>query len=105
MEAIIARLDDELTELFAAQEAELVPYLIPLTVAGVSRAMGAWVHRVVTSGRSAILDYGIATRTIPAPLWNSLVIRDECCRFPGCDRPSVWCEGHHVVWVTHGGTT
>jgi hypothetical protein len=63
------------------------------------------VHRVVMSGRSAVLDYGTATRTIPAPLWNALVIRDEHCRFPGCDRPSVWCEGHHVVWVTQGGPT
>jgi hypothetical protein len=60
---------------------------------------------VVMAGRSAVLDYGTATRTIPAPLWNALVIRDEHCRFPNCDRPSVWCEGHHVVWVTHGGPT
>jgi hypothetical protein len=63
------------------------------------------VHRVVMSGRSSILDYGTSTRTIPAPLWNALVIRDEHCRFPGCDRPSAWCEGHHVVWVTQGGPT
>jgi hypothetical protein len=63
------------------------------------------VHRVVMAGRSAVLDYGKSTRTIPAPLWNALVIRDEHCRFPGCDRPSVWCEGHHVVWVTEGGPT
>ena len=232
VEAIVARLDDELVEIFASQEADLVPYLVPLTVAGVSRAMGAWalrarpersepdepdrsvrlsqtledrwvlegtldpeggsvvatalrlatpeqwdtrrspaarradalvavcrffldhqqthaggrhrphvnvvvrledlvagrggevvdgprldgptvsrlfcdsaVHRVVMSGRSAILDYGTTTRTIPAPLWNALVIRDEHCRFPGCGRPSSWCEGHHVVWVTQCGTT
>jgi hypothetical protein len=232
VEAIIARLDDELLEVFAAHEAELVPYLIPLTVAGVSTAMGVWlararqeptapeeperslhlsrtlddryildgsldpeggavveralrlatpdrsdlprspaarradalvdvcrffldhqqahaggrhrphvnvvvelkdlvdgrggrvvdgpmidgptvsrlfcdsaVHRVVMSGRSSILDYGTSTRTIPAPLWNALVIRDEHCRFPGCDRPSTWCEGHHVVWVTQDGPT
>ena len=63
------------------------------------------LHRVLTKGRSAILDYGTATRTIPANLWNALVIRDEHCRFPGCDRKSSWCEGHHVRWVTHGGTT
>ncbi|MEA2686844.1 MAG: hypothetical protein QOE93_2039 [Actinomycetota bacterium] len=63
------------------------------------------LHRVVTAGRSAILDYGTSTRTIPAPLWSALVIRDEHCRFPGCDRPSTWCEGHHVQWVTHGGPT
>ena len=63
------------------------------------------LHRVVMAGRSAVLDYGTATRTIPAPLWNALVIRDEHCRLPGCDRPSVWCEGHHVVWVTRNGPT
>jgi hypothetical protein len=232
VEAIVARLDDELVGIFAAHEEELVPYLVPLTVAGVSRAMAAWlmrarpepsepkeperslhlsytignswilngtldgesgsvvsaavrlamaegddipgdlaakradalvdicrffldhqrghaggrhrphvnvvielddlekgrggrvvdgpsldgptlarlfcdsaVHRVVMAGRSAVLDYGTATRTIPTPLWNALLVRDEHCRFPGCDRPSVWCEGHHVVWVTQGGAT
>ena len=230
VEAVLAQLDDELAEVFATQEAELVPYLSPLTVAGVSRAMAAWVsrvrreptepqeperalflsqtlddrwaldgsfdpeggavvatalrlstpertdrtpsarradalvdvcrffldhqrgsagrrhrphlnvvveledleagrggriidgpavdgttvsrllcdssvHRVVTAGRSAVLDYGTSTRTIPAPMWNALVVRDEHCRFSGCDRPSEWCEGHHVVWVTRGGPT
>jgi len=45
IEAIVALLDDETVEVFAAQEAELVPYLAPLTVAGVSRAMGAWITR------------------------------------------------------------
>jgi len=68
-------------------------------------ACDAALHRVVVGGRSAILDYGRATRTIPAPLWNALVVRDEHCRFPGCDRPSVWCEGHHVRWVSDGGPT
>ena len=63
------------------------------------------LHRVLTRGRSAILDYGTSTRTIPAPLWSALVLRDEHCRFPGCDRPSTWCEGHHIHWVTHGGAT
>jgi hypothetical protein len=62
------------------------------------------LHRVVTSG-SAILDYGTTTRTIPAPLWNALVVRDGHCRFPGCDRPPWWCDGHHVVHVEHGGAT
>jgi hypothetical protein len=45
VEAIVAQLDDEMADIFAAQEAELVPYLAPLTVAGVSRAMAAWVTR------------------------------------------------------------
>jgi hypothetical protein len=65
----------------------------------------AALHRLVTQGRSAILDYGTATRTIPAPLYNALVVRDQCCRFPGCDRPAAWCEGHHVRPWLNGGPT
>jgi hypothetical protein len=43
----------------------------------------AAIHRVLTHSRSAILDYGTTTRTIPAPLYNALIIRDRHCRFPG----------------------
>jgi hypothetical protein len=65
----------------------------------------AALHRVLTRGRSAILDYGTTTRTIPAPLFNALVVRDRHCRFPGCDRPAAWCEGHHVrPWLSGGPT-
>ncbi|MGH9251559.1 MAG: DUF222 domain-containing protein [Acidimicrobiales bacterium] len=65
----------------------------------------AGLHRVFVAGRSSILDYGTTTRTVPANLYNALVIRDQHCRFPGCDRPPEWCEAHHVRWVTHGGPT
>ncbi|HVF75620.1 MAG TPA: DUF222 domain-containing protein [Acidimicrobiales bacterium] len=68
-------------------------------------ACDAAIHRVVTDGRSTILDYGTSTRTIPAPLWSALVLRDLHCRFEGCDRPSQWCEAHHVVPWHDGGTT
>jgi hypothetical protein len=37
-------------------------------------------HRVLVSG-SSILDYGTATRTISANLYNALVVRDRHCRF------------------------
>ncbi|HET6921471.1 MAG TPA: DUF222 domain-containing protein [Jiangellaceae bacterium] len=65
----------------------------------------AGVHRVFVAGRSSILDYGTTTRTVPANLYNALIIRDQHCRFPGCDRPPDWTEAHHVRWVTHGGPT
>jgi hypothetical protein len=65
----------------------------------------AGVHRVLSAGRSSILDYGTTTRTVPANLWAALVIRDRHCRFGGCDRPPDWCEAHHVRWVSHGGPT
>ena len=77
-----------------------------LDAAAVARlACDAAVHRAVVEGSSTILDYGTATRTIPTPLWNALVVRDEHCRFPGCDRPPTWCDGHHVRWVENGGPT
>ena len=77
--------------------------LDPLTVSAL--LCDSAVHRVVMAGRSSVLDYGTSTRTIPAPLWNALVVRDRHCRFPGCDRTAAWCEGHHVVHVQHGGPT
>jgi hypothetical protein len=63
------------------------------------------LHRVVFSGRSAVLDYGTSTRTIPPALWAALVARDGHCRHPGCDRPPSWCEGHHIVHFSQGGPT
>ena len=68
-------------------------------------ACDAAVHGAVVEGLSTILDYGTATRTVPPPLWNALVVRDEHCRFPGCDRPPTWCDGHHVRCVEYGGRT
>jgi hypothetical protein len=63
------------------------------------------IHRVLSHGRPAILDYGTTTRTIPAPLYNALIVRDRHCRFPGCDRPAAWCEGHHIHPWQAGGPT
>ncbi|MDP8992154.1 MAG: HNH endonuclease [Actinomycetota bacterium] len=65
----------------------------------------AGVHRVVTEGRSAVLDYGTTTRAVGANLWAALVLRDRHCRHPGCDRSPPWCEAHHVVPVLDGGST
>jgi hypothetical protein len=63
------------------------------------------VHRVIMAGQATVLDYGTATRTISPALRAALVIRDRHCRFPGCDRPVRWCEGHHLQWVSQHGPT
>jgi hypothetical protein len=79
---------------------------LPLTPDTISRILcDCGVHRVVTDGASTILDDGRTTQTIPAPLFNALVVRDRHCRWPGCDRQPSWCEGHHVRHWEHGGTT
>lgn len=44
-------------------------------------ACDANIHRVITDGRSSILDYGRSTRTIPPAVYTSLVLRDFGCRF------------------------
>ena len=46
-----------------------------------------------------------ASRTLPAPTRRALETRDRHCVFPGCTRPVNWCDGHHLVWWTHGGAT
>jgi hypothetical protein len=63
------------------------------------------LHRIVMSGRSTVLDYGSAVRTISQALWAALVVRDRHCRHPGCDRPPPWCDAHHVVHFAKGGPT
>ena len=62
-------------------------------------------HRVIVDAAGAILDYGRATRTAPVDLRNAVILRDEHCRGPGCDRPPEWCDAHHVWPWEHGGPT
>ncbi len=62
----------------------------------------------VTSGNAAEvqpLSVGRATRIIPQHIRTALVVRDKRCRFPGCDRPPAWTDGHHVQHWADGGRT
>jgi len=64
------------------------------------------LHRVLLGADGAILDYGRATREWPSDLYNAIVLRDQGCRFPGCDRPASWCDVHHVLeWDADEGPT
>jgi hypothetical protein len=68
-------------------------------------ACDAAITRVIVSADSEPLDLGRRTRTVPAPMRRALVVRDRHCRFPGCDRPPAWCDGHHIVHWIDGGPT
>src|SRR4029077_20054459 len=55
--------------------------------------------------RAEPLSVGRATRTIPASIRTALRLRDDGCRFPGCDRPPAWTDGHHIIHWSNGGPT
>ncbi len=63
------------------------------------------LSRVITAGPSEILDVGRSTRTVSPALWKALVIRDQHCQHPGCDRPPSDCEAHHLEHWSRGGPT
>ncbi len=68
-------------------------------------ACDATVSRIIVRGESEPLDVGRKTPVVPAPMRRGLVVRDQHCRFPGCDRPPPWCDAHHVRHWANGGTT
>ena len=80
--------------------AGLLPSGEPLP-ASAARRVGcdAKIIPVVLGGASEPLDIGRAARSIPPPMRAALVVRDQACAFPACDRLPAWCEGHHIEHV------
>ncbi|MGH2573064.1 MAG: DUF222 domain-containing protein [Actinomycetota bacterium] len=68
-------------------------------------ACDASVSRVITKGQSEPLDVGRRTAVVPPPMRRAVVVRDQGCRFQGCDRPHTWCDAHHVRHWADGGAT
>ncbi|HXY92867.1 MAG TPA: DUF222 domain-containing protein [Acidimicrobiia bacterium] len=63
------------------------------------------VARVLMRGDSELLDLGRSRRLVTGPLRHALEIRDRGCVWPGCDRPTAWCDAHHLIRWEHGGPT
>jgi len=69
-------------------------------------ACDAEILPLVLGSRSQLLDVGRSSRLVTPVLWVALVARDRQCSFPGCTRPPVACDAHHIVhWVDGGGTS
>lgn len=62
-------------------------------------------RRLLTDGESVVLDYSRSTADITPALRRAIQRRDRHCRFAGCDRPSHWCDVHHLVPRRSGGPT
>jgi hypothetical protein len=68
-------------------------------------ACDAQILPVVLNGSGQVLDAGRTRRLAGGSLRRALVVRDRGCAFPGCDRPARWCDAHHVVPWSAGGST
>src|SRR5664279_4015133 len=54
---------------------------------------------MVLGSASEVLDVGRTQRLVSAAIWKALVARDKHCTFPGCRRPPIACDAHHIVHV------
>ena len=81
-------------------------FSLPISSTAVQRmACDCSVTRVLLSQESVTIDVGRSKRVISGPARKALMARDGHCRWPGCERPASWCDGHHVVhWIDGGGT-
>ena len=68
-------------------------------------ACDAGIIPAVLGDACQTLDLGRQTRLVTGPLRRALVLRDNGCAFPGCDRPPRRCQGHHIVHWSKGGPT
>ena len=71
-----------------------------------------WLRAVLTrlppllgGAPSQPLDAGRSTRVVSPAQRHALAVRDGGCVFPGCSRPILWCEAHHVWHWLDGGPT
>lgn len=65
----------------------------------------ATIQRVVMGPNSLPLDIGRTTRLIPTHIRRALIVRDQGCVFPFCDKPPGWTEAHHIQHWADGGPT
>ena len=78
-------------------------HLNPCTIRRI--ACDADLIPLVLGGEGQILDIGRAGRLFPPHMRRALIARDRGCAFPDCTVPASWCEAHHLMPWSRGGTT
>jgi hypothetical protein len=64
----------------------------------------ATLQRVMVAG-SEIIDLGVKTYAATPPVWTTVAIRDQHCRFDSyCNAPLNRCDAHHVRRYPDGAT-
>ena len=80
-------------------------FSLPISAKTVERwACDSSLSRVLLQD-SVVIDAGRSRRVLSPAMRKALVARDGHCRWPGCERPASWCDGHHLVHWTRGGET
>jgi hypothetical protein len=67
-------------------------------------ACDASVIRIIENEAGDPLNVGRKDRVVSSPLRRALILRDRCCRFPGCTHDK-WLDAHHVKHWIDGGVT
>ena len=57
----------------------------------------AGVSRLLVGAKGVPTEAGEETRTVPAGLYRSLLVRDGGCIADGCDVPAAWCQVMHLA--------
>jgi hypothetical protein len=78
-------------------------WLLPTTADRLS--CDASVRRLLLDPSGIPLDLGREVRVFSSAQRKALAARDAGCRFPGCTRPSVHTDAHHLIPWAQGGAT
>ncbi|TWP36595.1 HNH endonuclease signature motif containing protein, partial [Leekyejoonella antrihumi] len=69
------------------------------------RTLGTTVTRALVDWHTGtILETGAATYRPTAAIRRHVLLRDQHCRFPGCERPAKFCDVDHVIPWPQGPT-
>src|SRR5207249_8189882 len=72
-------------------------FSLPISSTSLQRmACDCSVTRVLLNQESVTIDVGRSKRVISGAARKALAARDGHCRWPGCERPASWCDGHHL---------
>ena len=68
-------------------------------------ACDAVLRRVLVAPNGSVMNLGRARRLASPGQRKALFARDKGCTVPGCGIPAEWCDVHHVIPWSKGGST